>query len=310
MQFLKAFFKLVRWPNLLFIVLTQFLFRYFIIPFAYVESDSFGFKLTDPVFFLLVLSSVFIAAAGYIINDYFDLNIDLVNKPTSLIVGKFIGRRWAIVLHIVFSAVGLILSTYVGLKIGNLYIPFFNLVVILALWIYSATLKKKLLFGNVLISLLTAWVIFVLTVSEYRADAVSTESWKRLLKFSIIYGSFAFIISLIREIIKDMEDIRGDQKYNSRTMPIVWGIPVSKMFVAVWIVVLASSVFILAVYMIQLRWWVSVIYSLFAVVLPLVWLIRKLYAARSAGDYHNLSSAVKLIMLSGMLSMIFFSQSL
>src|SRR5450432_2448336 len=139
-----AFFRLIRWLNLVFISLTQVLFYYFIIPFVYRNryfSKAHTFSALH--FFLLLIASVFIAAAGYIINDYFDLNIDLVNKPSKVIIEKYIKRRWAIVLHILFSLAGFFLSLYVGYTIHNFYIPFFNLLAIGSLWVYSTTLKKQ-----------------------------------------------------------------------------------------------------------------------------------------------------------------------
>ncbi len=123
--------------------------------------------LTQSHFFILAADSICIAAAGYIINDYFDLNIDQVNKPEKLIIEKYIKRRWAIVFHVLLSFTGFILSCYVAWHINNIYLPFFNLLSILALWFYSTTFKKKILIGNVLVSFLTAWVILIITIAEY-----------------------------------------------------------------------------------------------------------------------------------------------
>ncbi len=309
MKAFSVFFRLIRWPNLFFIVLTQMLFRYFILPFVYRESHpgDENIKLSEILFYLLVFASVFIAAAGYIINDYFDENIDRVNKSSKVIVGKFIKRRSAILLHAVFSFIGLLLSIYVGYRLGNAFIPFFNLLAIILLLVYSSTFKKKILIGNIIISLLTAWTILVLTLAEYRFR-ISPEDvvWQRLLKMSFIYAGFAFIISLIREVIKDMEDIEGDIRYGCKTMPIVWGLPVSKVFTAVWIVVLAGMLAAIQIYIIQLGWWISALYSFVLIIIPLIWSLKKLYVATTPGDFHRLSSMIKLIMLAGIASMIFF----
>jgi 4-hydroxybenzoate polyprenyltransferase len=309
MKAITAFFRLIRWPNLLFIVLTQMLFRYFILPFVYQNGHE-GYesiKLSGYLFFLLVAASVLIAAAGYIINDYFDVNIDLVNKKSKVIIGIFIKRRSAILLHALLSLTGLGLSAYVGYELNNYYIPFFNLVAIFVLWFYSTTFKKKLLIGNILISLLTAWVILVLTVAEYRFRISPADFiWQRLLKLSFLYAGFAFIISLIREVIKDIEDIAGDLRYGCTTMPIIWGLPVSKVFVGVWIVVLTGVLAAIQIYVIQLGWWISPLYSLIAIIIPLLWVLRKLYVANTTAQFHQLSSVVKMIMLAGILSMIFF----
>ncbi len=309
MNIVSAFFKLIRWPNLVFIALTQVLFRVFVLRFVYATSPGYieNIKLSMYLFYWLVAASVCIAAAGYIINDYFDVNIDLINKPSRLIVDRYINRRWAIVWHIVLSFAGLVISCYVGYKLRNVYIPLFNFAAIIVLWFYSTTFKKKLLIGNILVSLLTAWVILVLTFSEYRFSIISPDIyWKRLLKVSFIYAGFAFIISLIREVIKDMEDMQGDAKYGSTTMPIVWGLQVSKVFTAVWLVVIICGVAGVQIYVIQLGWWLSAIYSLVAIIIPLTWVLRKLYAAQSPKDFHRLSNAVKMIMFTGIMSMIFF----
>ena len=302
-----AFFKLIRWPNLFFIALTQILFFYCILPFVYkgIQTSS----LSPLIFYLLITASVTIAAAGYIINDYFDLNIDLINKPSKLIIERHIKRRWAIFFHIFLSGIGFVISCYVGYKLRNIYIPFFNLLAIASLWFYSTTFKKKLLIGNVLISLLTAWVILVITVAEYeliRNSLVSSFIIPRLLKVSFLYAGFAFAISLIREVIKDMEDLQGDIKYGCETMPIVWGIPVSKVFAGVWLVVLTGGVAVLQFYVLQLGWWLSAIYCVLLIIIPLLWILKQLYRAQNAADFSRLSSVVKIVMLTGIISMVFF----
>lgn len=285
------------------------LFRYFILPFVYLGGHPGyeGIKLSQSLFFLLVFASVCIAGAGYIINDYFDINIDQVNKSDRVIVGKFIKRRAAILLHATISFVGLMLSMYVGYKLRNLFIPLFNFLAIMILLVYSSTFKKRLLIGNILISLLTAWVILVLTLAEYRFRISAHDIvWQRLLKLSFIYAGFAFIISLVREVIKDMEDMEGDMKYGCTTMPIVWGIPVAKVFTGVWIVVLTGILVALQIYVVQFGWWFSILYSTVAIIIPLIWVLRKLYQANTSAEFHKLSNVVKLIMLAGIISMVFF----
>ena len=309
MKTLGVFFRLIRWPNLLFIVLTQLLFRYFILPFVYLEAHP-GYeaiKLSEKLFYLLVLASVCIAAAGYIINDYFDENIDQVNKLSKVIIGKYIKRRSAILLHAILSLVGLFLSLYIGYKLRNPFIPFFNFLAIVLLLVYSSTFKKKILIGNIIISVLTAWTILVLTMAEYRFRISPHDIvWQRLLKVSFIYAGFAFVISLIREVIKDMEDIEGDIRYGCKTMPIGWGLPVTKVFAAVWIVVLVGMLVAIQIYVIQLGWWLSALYSFVLIIIPLIWVLKKLYVAVSPSDFHRLSSVIKFIMLAGIVSMIFF----
>lgn len=309
MKEISAFLKLVRWPNLIFIIITQVLFRHFILRYVYQEPHT-GYeqiKLSETLFHLLVLASVLIAAAGYIINDYFDVNIDRVNKSAKVIVGNFISRRWAIFFHATLSALGLLLSFYIGYRLENFYIPFFNFLAIALLWFYSTTFKKTLLVGNIVISALTAWVIIVLTICEFRFR-ISAEDvvWHRLLKITILYAGFAFIISLVREVIKDMEDMEGDASFGCKTMPIVWGVPVAKVFAGVWIVVLAAILLIIQFYLVQFGWWLPVLYTVLTLILPLLWVLRKLYQANKKTEFHKISSAIKMIMAAGIFSMIFF----
>lgn len=312
LQLPGAFFRLIRWPNLVFIVLTQLLFYYCILDIGTVIVPGWQITyhavLTPFLLGLLSLSSVLIAAAGYIINDYFDLNIDRVNRPDRLVVEKIIKRRWSILWHWILSGLGLVLSTYVSWKLRNPVVGLANLGCIILLWFYSTTFKRKLLIGNVIISLLTAWVILVLYVCEFRLAAFRDPGYhrvmSRLFKFAILYGGFAFIISLVREAIKDIEDIEGDTRYGCRTMPIVWGVNVAKVFAATWLGVLTGALIVIQFYVLQNGWWPVVLYCIFLLILPLLWIFRRLYRAQSKTDYHLLSSVIKGVMLAGILSMI------
>lgn len=312
MKLFLAFFQLIRSLNLFFIVLTQALFYYCIFPYAFQPgNDDVNPILTPQYFWLLSLASVLIAAGGYIINDYFDLNIDQVNKPDRLLVDRVIKRRWTIVWHWVFSFAGVALSLYISWKVRRDFsIGFANAGCVLLLLLYSTSFKKRLLIGNVIISVLTAWVIMVLFIMEWRIFTVVMPNlddvMSRLFKLSVVYSGFAFILSLVREVVKDIEDMEGDARYGCRTMPIVWGVNVSKMFVGVWMVVLIASIVILQVYVLPYRWWWSILYSIVFIVAPLVWILRKLYEATSKADFHKLSGAIKFVMLTGILSMLFF----
>jgi 4-hydroxybenzoate polyprenyltransferase len=303
-QLLAAFFRLVRWPNLVFIFLTQVLFYYVILLSGYGLSQP--HKLTTLLFYLLTASSVLIAAAGYIINDYFDLNIDRVNKPKRLVVDKLIRRRWTILWHWILSGIGVLLGFYVSFALRNPIVGLANLGCVFLLWFYSTTFKRRLLIGNIIISLLTAWVILVLYTAEVRlsANPAYRDTITRLFKFAIVYSGFAFIISLIREVVKDIEDMDGDARYGCRTMPIVWGVNVAKVFAGTWIVVLLGSLVILQFYVLHKAWWPLILYGVVLLDLPLLWILRKLYAAQTKKDYHLLSNAIKGVMLAGILSML------
>ena len=307
LKLFTAFIKLIRWPNLFFIALTQFLFVYCIVMPVFADSNIRP-NVSGWNFVLICLSSVLIAAAGYIINDYFDLNIDRVNKPQKLVVERVIKRRWAIVWHIILSVLGIAIGFYVDFTTHIWLLGFSNALCVFLLFVYSTSLKQRFLIGNVLISLLTAWVILVVAWCEYNhlIKTNYTLHATKILRETFLYAGFAFIISLVREVVKDMEDVEGDRKYGCRTMPIIWGFNATKVFVAVWLVVLVSTLIIVQLYALRLGWWTSVIYGLLLIVAPLIFTIKKLYDAQTSKDFHRISSLVKLVMFTGILSMIFF----
>ena len=310
MKLLIAFFRLIRVLNLLFIAITQFLFQYCIV-LPFFEKTGLAPVLSAPVFTILVIASVLIAAGGYIINDYFDLNIDLINKPEKLVVEKLIKRRWAIVWHLWLSFLGIVLSFYVGWRTGAWWLIPANIICVGALWFYSTTFKKKMLSGNLIISLLTAWVVLVIGfLTHFRIitnpEMYGTIDASKLMRLTFLYAGFAFIISLIREVVKDMEDMPGDLQYGCRTMPIVWGLNASKVFTATWLVVLITSLVIILAYVLPFQWWWPALYCFSLIILPLLYIFRKLFKASSVEHYHRLSSWLKFVMLTGILSMVFF----
>lgn len=307
MKQITAFFRLIRWPNLLFIIITQSLFLFCVIFPLYGEAGLRPF-LTERNFILLCFSSVLIAAAGYIINDYFDLNIDLINKPDKIIVDKMISRRWTITLHFILSITGIAIGFYIDFTSRIWFLGITNLACALLLFLYSISLKRKFLSGNILISLLTAWVILVIPWCENKHlfgshNLLQTD---KILRISFLYAGFAFIISLIREVVKDMEDTEGDRKQGCTTMPIVWGIPAARIFTAACFILLIVVLLVVQVYLIQLRWWLAIAYFVLFVIIPLALCLQLLFKANKQTDFHRLSTYIKLIMLAGILSLLFF----
>ena len=310
MKLLVAFFRLVRWLNLVFIAFTQFLFLYCVVIPVFRQANM---PLVVPVyqFGLLAIASVLIAAGGYIINDYFDLNIDRVNKPGRLVVEKIIRRRWAIIWHLALSALGILISLWVAWKMRAWWIAPANIGCVIALWFYSTTFKRKLLSGNIIISLLTAWTVMVVGfIIHYRIiktpGLYGVVDASKIMRVTFLYAGFAFIISLIREVIKDIEDMAGDEKYGCRTMPIVWGVNVSKVFTATWLIVLIAALVIVQAYVLTFPWWWSALYCIALIILPLLYILRRLFTAKSPDQFHQLSGWVKFVMLTGIVSMIFF----
>jgi 4-hydroxybenzoate polyprenyltransferase len=268
----------------------------------------------DMPFLLLLMSSLFISAGGYIINDYFDLHIDNVNKPDKVVVEKIVKRRWTIILHLLFSLAGVLLSLMVSIITKKWIIFIINIACVFLLWLYSTKFKKKLLIGNIVISALTAWVILVVYFFA-GASLINLKGWtihiypyniKQLFKLTMLYSGFAFVVTLIREVVKDLEDMHGDAQFKCETMPIKMGVPATKVFIAVWIVVSIVALLIVQIYAWQVGWWPSAIYSILFIVLPLGMVFKKLFKSAISNDYNKISSYLKLIMLMGILSMLFF----
>jgi 4-hydroxybenzoate polyprenyltransferase len=300
MKLVSAFLKLIRWPNLVFIILTQLLFYYCIYAPLYQTNDY-------KKLIWLIVASVFIAAAGYIINDYFDLNIDQVNKPDKNVFVRTINRRWAIIWHFVFSLIG-IFSTVVAVGFSKWYLVLANLFCVALLWFYSTSFKRQVLIGNLVISILTAWTVLILffAYTEPHEAFMANPTSIKFFRLAFLYGGFAFVISLIREAVKDMEDIEGDARYGCKTLPIISGIRTTKIYTTVWLVVLAACLLVLQLYVLQFGWWPAVGYSILFVIIPLLYVVLKLSKAYNRQQFGYLSRLTKWIMFAGILSMIFF----
>ena len=301
MKLIGAFFQLIRWQNLVFIALTQLLYYYCIYwPLIHIDRTI--------QLFWLISASVLIAAAGYIINDYFDLNIDLINKPDKNVFVKRINRRWAIIWHFILSFAGIVI-TAIAVGIEKWYLITANIGCVALLWVYSTSFKKRMLIGNVIISLLTSWTVLILFFAftePKHAYTLINPVIVRLFRITFLYAGFAFVISLMREAIKDMEDMEGDMRYGCKTLPIVAGTRSTKIYVTVWNIVLLGSVSVLQLYIMQFRWWFAILYCAVFILIPLVLLQQKLFNAFKPKEFRYLSNLSKLIMLTGIVSMIFF----
>ncbi len=301
------FLKLVRWPNLLFILLAECLFHFCI----YKPLYPSGGLAADRQFYFILITYILIAAAGYIINDYFDVNIDQVNKPEKVVVGEYISRRWVIFWHLIFSLLGIYISTIAFPFQLYWHIHLANLATILFLWFYSTNFKKDFLVGNVVISILTAWSIAVVyfskfTVSELFHPEIGSTANVRFFKLMLLYSAFAFILTLVREALKDMEDIEGDEKFGCKTLPIVWGLMPTKVYIAVWLMVVIVMLTVIQIFVLPLGWWISIIYCIVLIVAPLIYVLVKLPSSFTSKDFTKLSSWIKFAMLAGILSMGFF----
>lgn len=296
------FLNLIRWKNLLMIAITQLLIKYALLePFGIKTSlDALGIAL-------LILATICIAAAGNIINDIYDVETDVINKPEKLIVGKFISEKTAFNLFIVFNVLGVGIGFYVSNLVGKS--AFFSLFVIISalLYVYASYLKRTLLIGNIVISILVALSILIVGVFELLPEITPENRQFQLTFLKIIfdYAVFAFMINFLREIAKDLEDIDGDYKADMNTLPIVIGRTraTNTLFVLTLIPIL-----ILAFYVVNSLYKNSIAtgYFLLFIIGPLIYTSIKSFSAKTKQDYHHISSILKLVMVFGMLSLLIY----
>ncbi|MFW6327495.1 MAG: geranylgeranylglycerol-phosphate geranylgeranyltransferase [Bacteroidota bacterium] len=309
------FLKLIRIQNLLIIALTQYMVRYMVVE-PYLKHHGLALQFSSFHFLLLVLATMFIAAAGYIINDYFDRKTDLLNRPEKVLVGKSIRRRVAMVLHQVFSIIGVIIGFYIAYYIGYIFIGIVFPLIVGILWFYSTTYKRQLIIGNVIVSLLTGLVplmvilfeIPLLNQSYGRYLLLNAISFRYIIFWTVALAGFAFLLNLVREIVKDAEDFEGDAAFGRNSIPIVFGTTWTKIIVAFLLGTTALGVSLLSVIffiakMEPAQMWIPLLYNTLFILMPIlfamVWVIR----ASDKKDYFVASQIIKVVMLCG----IFFS---
>lgn len=262
------FLKLIRPINLVIIALTMYSVRFFYFVLGGAHSSNVSEQFD---FSLLVFSTVLIAAAGNIINDYFDVRADRVNRPDRLIITKHMKRRWAIISHWILNLIAFSIALYLSMRYKTLWYVFIHLLTINSLWFYSSYFKRKPLIGNFLIAGLTALVPILCGIHFYLQidfptqhqlthPAVSTVQegiavWKNVLlndgTFVLILAYFAFTLNLSREIIKDIEDMEGDKLIFAKTLPLSIGVRKSS-----WIasfILLMAPVFFLVLFFVQVK---------------------------------------------------------
>lgn len=308
----KSIFSLVRFPNLLIIAFTQYAMRYLLME-PLLPSDSFELQFGDFQFALLVFSTMLIAAAGYIINDYFDARADLINKPARVVVGVTISRKVAMNLHMLLNILGVGIGIYLAFYVG---LPSLSLVFVLStglLWFYSTNYKKQFLVGNLIVAFLTGLVPLMVVLFEipllnkqYGEVMIRHDAdFSYLFAWVSAFSFFAFITTLIREIIKDAEDLEGDHAYGMKTVPIVLGTFWTRI---VLVLLISLTVFALAFLLFKYIYFsvdpadhISLIYFALFLFLPLLLLIVQVSTARSKKAYHRASTLIKLVMLFGIL---------
>ena len=294
MNKVRDFLILIRYSNLLLILLTQLLIEYYLLePYFQIED------LTNS--YLITISTILIAASGYIINDIMDLNTDKINNKY-ITINRSIRSRSAIIWYYLLNSISIIHALILCLRINKLYLLFIFILCIYLLSVYSRKYKKSLLIGNVIISLLVCLSFINVFIFKNYID---------MSKFNIIliYSIFALLITFVREIIKDIEDIEGDQQNQCRSIPIIYGIKKSKIVC----ISLLSVVIILIVYLyiqnhiINLQE-INIYTSIYFIMLTIIILysIISIYKSNNKKDFNMISKSLKIIMFLGLISIPIF----
>jgi 4-hydroxybenzoate polyprenyltransferase len=312
---MKAFLKLIRWQNLMIVALTMVLMRYAVIAplinkisVTLIKGNgSLPMTVQFPWydFILLVTATILLTAGGYVINDYFDIKTDLINKG-KVIVGTKIPRRQAMMWHNIFNVLGVVIGFYISWKAGYLMMGALFLLVSGLLYFYSASYKRQFLIGNIIVAILTAMVPLLVVFYEwpalyrfYRINAVSMPEINFILYWVGGFALFAFLTTLTREIIKDIEDFDGDIAYGRNTVPVVIGVLSAK--------VVSICLIFITIVLLYLTWYffindiITLIYVSAVVVLPLLFVVYKVVVSSSRSQLHNASSIMKIVMLTGIL---------
>ncbi len=301
------FLKVIRYKNLLFIAFIQLVMqKLVIVPIL----QTFGFQTTfnNSLLFLLIASTVLIAAGGYVLNDYFDIKIDAINRPEKQLVGTKISRQSAMLMHQILTGLGILVGLLLAYFTQSFTLGFIYIVIPGLLWFYSASYKRQFIVGNVVISFITSITILIVAIAQI-AD-LQKEFGKLIFETAIphqiyawlgAFSIFAFLCNWIREIIKDMEDERGDRELECHTMPIIWGIKKTKWFIYGLITVTVIGLFAANALFIPFEGTLTLRYIIFGLLLPLAVLCYLMAMAKSREDFNQAASMLKIIMLVGVL---------
>lgn len=306
MQKIIAILKTIRMPNLILMGVSMYFIRLFII-IPQLRSLDMSPTLSDFNFVLLVFGTLLIAAAGYMINDYFDIKIDQINKPKENYFQHLLDRRGAIIIHFILNAIALIIGLYLAYTLGKFKLLLLQILPIGLLWFYSTHYKKQFLIGNVVIAFLSALIVIVpafyekIMYAPYYSDELVYVYF--LFKILAAYSVCIFLITLIREAVKDMEDMEGDAQYRCRTMPIVWGVSRTKLYIYVLQVILILFIAFLAYKLYQVAYMDFFYMTIVFIILPLFYTMYLLFQAQAKSEFKQISTLYKIIIFLGILSM-------
>ena len=294
------FLKLIRFQNLLILALMQLLFRY-----VFFKLQNIPSALADWQYSLLVLSTILIAAGGYVINNVFDQNTDLINKPNHVIVGKTISETNAYNLYLALTASGVAIGFYLSNVVEKPGFASIFILVAATLYLYATSLKQMLVIGNIIVALLLSFSVVIIGIFDLFPTIHEGNQQQMGVVFSILldYALFTFFLNFMREIVKDLEDVDGDYNEGMNTLPIVIGKSrTAKIVFAISFIPIFFMLYYINKYLLELVF--TTVYLLLFVVGPLLYFAVKIWTAKSKKEFHMLSLLLKCILLFGVLSIV------
>ena len=302
---IKYFIKIIRWPNLLIIAITMYLMRYCLLQ-PLLETNGLFLIQSHIKFFLLTLSTVLIAASGYIINDLNDIDADKINKPEKLIAGKYLSIKFLDNMYLFLNFFGIALGVYVSYSTGLKTVSVVFLLVAGLLYFYSTTYKVQLILGNIMVAVFSALVPFMVFIfdmplirQKFREFESTSFNFNYIIAWFAFYAFFAFIITLTREIIKDIEDFEGDKAYGKHSLPVAFGTQASKL------VVISLLLFLLIIICFSFFRFLndafSLIYIVPFIIAPIIYVLFILIKAKEKLEFTKASFWCKAIMITGIL---------
>ncbi len=295
-----TYLNLVRYKNLLLLALMQLIFRY-----GFLKQQDGYLALADWQYFLLVLSTVLLAAAGYVINDIFDQETDTINRPQRVIVGKTVSEAKAYNLYVGLNIIGVAIGFYLSNVIEKPSFATLFIFIAAGLYFYATTLKRMLLLGNLLVAFILGLSVLIIGVFDlYPATYDGNRDQMGLLfKILVDYATFAFVLNLIREITKDAEDVKGDYNQGMQTLPIVLGINrTTKVMSGLLLLAFAVILWYINKHLMGFDLHYAALYVLFLVAGPLLFALIKSWNAKTNSDFHRLSRILKWVIFFGILS--------
>ncbi len=309
LNYIGYFLRLIRWPNLLIIGIIQFAMYYVILGGIY-NLAGVNIAMQPVHLSILVSITLLIAGAGYIINDYFDIRTDRINKPEKMILVKKICRRTGFRIQVIMNIIAVLAGFYIAYVAGSWRLGLIFPMLIMLLWLYSVKYKRIEIWGNLAIAFLSAMTIAIIWLFEFymlrmnAMDFVVIGPYLGLItNYFLMFSLFAFLLTFIREVLKDAEDLKGDAISGIYTFAVNRGTSASVKLAL--IITGLSALLILFVSFLFVRKGMNIagIYYTVAVFLPLLWLMFKIYRANDKSDFHQLSNLVKVVIIAGIIGL-------